>query len=514
MNTNTLNKRELSRAAFAPLISITILFFPALCRAQASQAPTIAQVQNAEGGSATIAPNTWVAIMGSNLAPAGDTRIWQGSDFVNGQMPTQLDGVGVSMNGENAYVYYISPAQVNVLTPSDLAPGAVQVKVTSGGVTSASFTAEAQAYSPSFFIFGAGPYLVATHANGTLLGPTSLYPGLSTPAAPGEIVILYANGFGPVSPAVVPGSEVQSGSLPSFPVIDIGGLPASVQFAGLVSPGLYQFNVVVPVSAPNGDNMLTAQYSGLSVQSGVLLTVQNPNSAPQLESLSLSASQAASGSSVQGTVFLTLPAGSAGVTIALSSNSTVASVPSSVTIPAGSTSASFTVSAGSVSSNQAVTITAAYNGSSAQTMLTVTPAAVAAFSSLLSTVTFQPTGNPSSQFTLQVTPQAGNATYTATIEGVPFFVNGTSSNQNQTFTFTTLYSSAVTTSPAFSFNGSLLRVSSASLSFTLTVNPAESGGGTANGSLSGTFSVTGTSVLGGSAVTASGVIGGNYTAAQ
>jgi len=42
------------------------------------------------------------------------------------------------MNGENAYVYYISPAQVNVLTPSDLAPGAVQVKVTSGGVTSAS----------------------------------------------------------------------------------------------------------------------------------------------------------------------------------------------------------------------------------------------------------------------------------------------------------------------------------------------------------------------------------------
>ncbi len=27
------------------------------------------------------------------------------------------------MNGENAYVYYISPNQVNVLTPPDLAPG-------------------------------------------------------------------------------------------------------------------------------------------------------------------------------------------------------------------------------------------------------------------------------------------------------------------------------------------------------------------------------------------------------
>jgi trimeric autotransporter adhesin len=242
--------------------------------------------------------------------------------------------------------------------------------------------------------------------------------------------------------------------------------------------------------------------------------VQNPNSAPQLESLSLSASQAASGSSVQGTVFLSIPAGSGGVTVALSSNSTAASVPSSVTIPAGSTSASFTVSAGTVGSNQAVTITAAYNGSSAQATLTVTPAAAAAFSSLLSTLTFQPTGNPSSQFTLQVTPQAGNATYTAAIEGLPFFVNGTASNQNQTFTFTTLYSNAVTTSPAFMFNGSLLRVSSASLSFTLTVSPAESGGGIANGSLSGTFSVTDTPVLGGATVTASGAIGGIYTATQ
>lgn len=44
----------------------------------------------------TIAPNTWVAITGVNLAPAGDSRTWQESDFVNDQMPTQLDGVSVT----------------------------------------------------------------------------------------------------------------------------------------------------------------------------------------------------------------------------------------------------------------------------------------------------------------------------------------------------------------------------------------------------------------------------------
>ena len=183
------------------------------------------------------------------------------------------------MNGENAFVYYISPNQVNVLTPPDLAPGTVQVTVTTGGMTSAAFTAQAQQYSPSFFIFGAGPYVVATHANGSLIGPVNLYPGLTTPAAPGEVVVLYANGFGPVSAPVAAGSDAQSGSLPVLPVIQIGGTAASVQFAGLVSPGLFQFNVVVPAMAPDGDNALTAQYNGLATQAGVLLTVQS-NSPP------------------------------------------------------------------------------------------------------------------------------------------------------------------------------------------------------------------------------------------
>jgi hypothetical protein len=151
-----------------------------------------------------------------------------------------------------------------------------------------------------------------------------------------------------------------------------------VQFAGLVSPGLYQFNVVVPVTAPNGDNTLTAQYNGLTAQSGVLLTVQNPGSGPQLENLTLSAAQTTSGSSVQGTVFLSIPATSAGVIVTLSSNSAAASVPSSVTIPAGATSASFTVLAGTVSSTQTATITATYDGNSSQSALTVNPPPVSA----------------------------------------------------------------------------------------------------------------------------------------
>jgi uncharacterized protein (TIGR03437 family) len=238
-----------------------------------SSAPAITLVQNAEGGAATIAPNTWVTLKGSNLAPAGDSRTWQTSDFVNNELPTQLDGVSVALNGEKAYVSYISPTQINILTPPDLATGTVQVQAATNAGTSASFAALAQAESPSFFILGAGPYVVATHAAGSLIGPTSLYPGQTTPAQPGETIVLYANGFGRTSTSVMSGSETQSGSLNPLPVITIGGTPATVQFAGLISPGLFQLNVVVPASTPAGDSALVATYDGLTTQSGVLVTV-------------------------------------------------------------------------------------------------------------------------------------------------------------------------------------------------------------------------------------------------
>jgi uncharacterized protein (TIGR03437 family) len=102
-----------------------------------------------------------------------------------------------------------------------------------------------------------------------------LYPGLTTPAKPGAVIVLYANGFGPTSPPVASGSVSQTGSLPVLPVVKIGGVSATVQFAGLVSPGLYQFNVVVPASAPDGDNAVTATYNGTITQAGTLLTIQH-----------------------------------------------------------------------------------------------------------------------------------------------------------------------------------------------------------------------------------------------
>lgn len=244
----------------------------------ATPTPAISFVANAEGESPVIAPNTWVEIKGVNLAPPRDaltTRIWTTPDFLNNQLPLQLDGVSVTVNGKRAYVYYVSPGQVNVLTPPDAITGPVSVVVTNNGVSSTHFVAQAQALSPSFFVFD-GTHVVAAHLNGADIGPPTLYPGLTTPAQPGETIVIYGNGFGPTSAPAISGAVSQSGSLSPMPVITIGGIQANVRFAGLnIAPGEFQFNVDVPSNLADGDQPITATYTGLSTQPGVLLTVQH-----------------------------------------------------------------------------------------------------------------------------------------------------------------------------------------------------------------------------------------------
>ncbi len=252
--------------------------YTSLAAVTSGPAPTIMSVVNAESDKPPISPNTWVAIHGSNLAPPGDIRIWQGYDFFNSQLPPEMDGVSVKVNGKTAYIYYISPTQINILTPTDAMLGPVAVTVTSGGVTSTTVTTPAQAESLALFVVNGGPYVLAEHTNGDLLGPTGLFPtapNATTPAKPGETAVIYGTGFNAASITAVNGALSQSGTLPSLPVIKIGGVPANVLYAGVLFPGEYQINVVVPSTLADGDQPITLSYDGLTTQSGLLITVHH-----------------------------------------------------------------------------------------------------------------------------------------------------------------------------------------------------------------------------------------------
>jgi uncharacterized protein (TIGR03437 family) len=237
--------------------------------------------------SAGIVQNAWVEIRGTNLVPADTPAagvIWSTApEFAQGKMPTQIGSVSAIVNGRSAFIYYYCSSvtstickqdQVNILTPLDNTTGSVPIIVTSAGTPSAPYSATVKATVPSFFLFTAAGYVAATHASGSLLGPTSLYPGASTPATPNEAVVVYAAGFALPSTPITNGSASQSGSLSPIPVCTLGTSNMPVAFAGLISPGLYQLNLTVPGDARSGDRPISCTYNGTSTQSGALLSVQ------------------------------------------------------------------------------------------------------------------------------------------------------------------------------------------------------------------------------------------------
>ncbi|HLJ15366.1 MAG TPA: TIGR03118 family protein [Bryobacteraceae bacterium] len=238
---------------------------------QAAPTLTASGVVNDASFQPGIAPNTWVAITGASLSAT--TRSWRASDFTNGKLPTQLDSVSVMVNGKPAYVEYISPQQINILTPTDTTQGPVQVQTANRGLIGNAVSVQLQQVAPAFFLYDNGKYIVATHADGSIVGPSTVAG--ASPAKPGEAIVLYGTGFGATNPSVPDGQVVVTQSvLTTLPSITVGGAAAQISFAGLTAPGLYQFNVTVPSSAPNGDVPVVAKSGSASSQSNSMISVQ------------------------------------------------------------------------------------------------------------------------------------------------------------------------------------------------------------------------------------------------
>jgi uncharacterized protein (TIGR03437 family) len=238
----------------------------------AQSAGTITAVVNAGSFQPGFASGTWLSIFGSNLSQR--TYTWQAGDIVNGMLPTSLEGVSVTVNGVPAYIDFISPTQVNVLAPDDATVGPVVVKVTTAQQESNAFTAQKTQFAPAFLTFN-GTAVAAQHADYSLAGAANLIPGaVTTPAKPGETILLYGVGFGPANPAQPAGQVVGApATLANDVQVTIGGVAATVSYAGLVQSGLYQLNVVVPTIS-TGDAKVTATVGGVSTQTGVILAVQ------------------------------------------------------------------------------------------------------------------------------------------------------------------------------------------------------------------------------------------------
>ena len=231
-------------------ILIAALALAACLCAQQANAPnyTAAGIVNGASFAPGLSPNTIVSIFGTNLS--WGTEVVEAGDFSGDVMPTSLGNVEVYLDGWPAYLYFVSPLQINFLIPSSLLPGVFQFWVDRQGTRGPIVTVTLQNAAPAMFQYPAGT-AIATHVDGSLVSS-------GAPAAAGEIVTLWATGLGNTIPVlqdgVLPEAIQWLSQLNQF-AVQINGEaldPTAILYAG-VAPGyagLYQVNVRLPDPLP------------------------------------------------------------------------------------------------------------------------------------------------------------------------------------------------------------------------------------------------------------------------
>jgi uncharacterized protein (TIGR03437 family) len=239
------------------------------------------------GGFTSIAPGTFIEIYGSNLA--ADSLNW-GSSFNGVNAPTSLAGTTVTIGGQAAFIAYAGPGQVNAVVPSNVATGQRQITVTTAIGTSAPYTVTVNPtaagllapVTPIDFNIGGLQYVGALFPdNQTYVLPPGAISGVpSRRAKPGDVIVIYGIGFGPVTPNIPAGQLYPGNSqLATVPPLQIffGSTPATIQYSGLAPNlvGVYQINVVVPNIAASDAVPVTFTLGGVSGAQTLYTSVGN-----------------------------------------------------------------------------------------------------------------------------------------------------------------------------------------------------------------------------------------------
>jgi uncharacterized protein (TIGR03437 family) len=229
--------------------------------------PVVKSVVNAAHPKAGLCSGAFAAAFGEPFATV--ERLWEGRDFIGNELPKTVEGVSAKFGEGKASVYYVSSNQVNLIMP-DLQPGPSKFRLSTTAGDSALFDVTANEFCPAAFMFDDQRYAVALYSDGVLARTPSIN-GRSL--RPGDVVSLYVTGLGPTSPAYRPGEIVPVPLAAANQVrVTLGGVPATVQYAGLIYAGLYQINVKIPAVAV-GEQALSIEVGQAKSPTGVSLLV-------------------------------------------------------------------------------------------------------------------------------------------------------------------------------------------------------------------------------------------------
>jgi len=176
-------------------------------------------------------------------------------------LPVLMSGVTATVDGVAAALSYVSPGQVNLQIPYEVAPSpAATLSINNNG----------EVVSRQIAIFAAAPGIF-TDASGALAPQAS--------ARARDSISLYITGGGAVSPALAtgatPSSQTAVASLPR-PVqtvtVTVGGARADTQFVG-ITPGLVgvvQINFQVPPATAPGTQAVVVTVYGIASEPALL----------------------------------------------------------------------------------------------------------------------------------------------------------------------------------------------------------------------------------------------------
>jgi uncharacterized protein (TIGR03437 family) len=225
--------------------TLTALAQPTITNGGILNAASYARPQLPNGA---IARGSIFLVFGSGMGPAA---LQQVSSL---PLPTTLGGtsIRVAAGGTNydALMIYTSAGQLAAIMPSAVPAGSASVTVTFNGATSPPRTINVQNASFGAFTLnqgGNGPAVIQNFVSASEVPVNTA----RNSARPGQTVILYGTGLGPVT-----GNEA-AGALPgdlasANVTVSVGGRPATVTYKGRSSsPGLDQINFVVPNDVAN-----------------------------------------------------------------------------------------------------------------------------------------------------------------------------------------------------------------------------------------------------------------------
>jgi uncharacterized protein (TIGR03437 family) len=201
---------------------------------------TIGGISNAASGQQAYAPGMILSVYGAGMGDFAQAASATPLPAMMAGFEASVVNASNSPAGVEAPLYYVSPTQVNLQIPYNIAPGPATLSL-GGPWGGANYNFTVSAAAPGIFMLPDG----------------SVNP--SSTAHAGDIVVMFITGDGMPSPSVVTG-WTPSGSgtpMPQQPVsITVGGIAVAQPFAFIGIPswsvGVTQINFTIPANVPVG----------------------------------------------------------------------------------------------------------------------------------------------------------------------------------------------------------------------------------------------------------------------